>query len=44
MAYGIKKTEAGKRNGNGRWCPRAEAKKGAKKARRVQDKKVARDG
>lgn len=40
MAYGIKKTEMNG-TGGGRWCGKAEAKKGAKKARRANDKKEA---
>lgn len=43
MALGIKKTEAGRKNGNGRWTKRAEAKRGAKKARRQNDKKACRE-
>jgi len=34
------KTEMGKKNGKGRWMPRAEAKKLANKARRQNDKKA----
>lgn len=42
MAYGFKgkKTEAGKKNGNGRFCTRVEAKTGSRKARRETDKKT----
>jgi len=44
MAYGFKnkKTEAGKKNGNGRFCTRNEAKTGSRKARREADKKACR--
>ena len=43
MAYGKIKTEAGKKNGNGRWMPRADAKKASKKVRR-RNGKVACNG
>lgn len=39
MAYAKVKTEAGKKNGNGRWMRRADAKQAANKARRANDKK-----
>ncbi len=42
MANGNIKTEM-KGTGGGRWCPRAEAKKTSKKARRRADKKAAKD-
>jgi len=39
MALGKIKTEAGKKNGNGCWMRRADAKRIANKARRINDKK-----
>lgn len=42
MANGRIKTEMGKKNGKGRWMPRAEAKKIANKHRRLSDKKLER--
>lgn len=38
MAFSKIKTEAGKKNGKGRWMRRAEAKKAANKARRQEDR------
>ena len=43
MALAKVKTEAGKRNGNGRWMPRAEAKHAANKHRRKNDKKATKE-
>ena len=42
MAYQSVKTEM-KGTGGGRWCKRAEAKKGSKKLRRRADKKAAKE-
>jgi hypothetical protein len=42
MANGRIKTEM-KGTGGGRWCPRAEAKKVSKKARRRLDKKASKE-
>lgn len=42
MAYGKLKTEAGKQNGKGRWMPRADAKRAAKKRRRQLDREATR--
>lgn len=43
MALEKVKTEM-KGTGGGRWCPRADAKKASKKARRAEGKKAAREG
>jgi hypothetical protein len=42
MANARVKTEM-KGTGGGRWCPRAEAKKASKKARRTNDKKAQKE-
>lgn len=44
MALGKIKTEAGKKNGKGRWMRRADAKRIANKVRRANDKKEAKVG
>ncbi len=43
MALGNIKTEAGKRNGNGRFTDRASAKIAARKNRRRNDKRATED-
>ena len=44
MAYqNIKAEHAGAKKGNGAYCRKAEAKKGAKKIRRANDKSACRE-
>ena len=42
MSWGIKKTEAGNRNGKGRWVTRAEAKTGSGKVRRAASRDIVK--
>ena len=43
MGLGNIKTEAGKRNGNGRYTTRANAKIAARKRRRINDKRTSNE-